>query len=550
MILRPRQAEFVDASMAALLKHGNTLGVAPTGAGKTVMLSAIAGDERFGSSIILQHRDELVEQNRATFRAVNPKVKTDLFTASRKKFLPSGATFAMMQTIVGHLKDVPRFDLCVIDETHRVGAASYIKILKALRDKNPDIKIFGVTATPERADGKALGHVFDNVSDVISLAELVATGHLVRPRTFVIDLDIREALEGAQRAGSEYDMSQVDRIMNTSPINHEVVKKWKQTAGDRHTVVFCSTVKHAKDLKEEFDYQGISAEIVHGEMPKPERRDNLKRFDKRQFQVLINVAVLTEGWDCQHVDCVMLCRPCSFRSTVIQMLGRGLRQVDANRYPYVKDDCIILDFGCSLLTYPDIFQLNEVSMIGESEVCPKCMTKLPKKVRECPICGYQFPYEAPEEEERSENGSAPDETEELKSFQMSEIQLCDVSPFRWVNLHEGLAMVASGMTAEAFLLRRNGIWHAVGKAEKQAAVRLYKSNDKVAALSAANDFMCIHGSRDAKKTKRWLNEGPTARQCELLGLAYPSFSLNKYTAACMLGFKFNQNALKLLTENS
>lgn len=548
MILRPRQVEFVEACNAALDSNGNTLGVAPTGAGKTVCLSAVAG--KFDSSLILQHRDELVAQNRATFRAVNPRKKSDIFNAQRKVFAKSGATFAMIQTLVGHPEKQKPVDLIVIDETHRVGANSYIKILKRARELNPRVQVLGVSATPERADGKSLRHVFDNVADVISLAELVATGHLVRPRTFVIDLDLREQLGRVKQTAGDYDMSQVDDIMNTAPLNAEIVRNWAKTAGQRHTVVFTSTVSHAEELQKAWREAGCTAEVIHGKLSKGERKRLLDHFDKRKFQVLLNCAVLTEGWDCQPVDCVVLCRPCSHRSTLIQMIGRGLRKVDQERYPgAVKDDCMILDFGYSLLTYPDIFEINHANMSGEALECPKCETKLPPKIRYCPICGYEFPYEAPEATEEDDGGGSPVQKQELKTFQMTEIELCKVSPFRWETLFNGSVLVAGGMTAEAFLLYRDGFWFAVGKVSNQPARLLYKTHDKVAALSVANDFMCLNGDKSAaQKTKRWLNNEPTERQCELLDLQWPCFSINRYRASCMVGFKFAKGALELLTQ--
>lgn len=544
MILRPRQEELVAASLKALDANRNTLAVAPTGAGKTVMLSAIAGS--YDSCCVMQHRIELVNQNRATFRDVNPEVKTDLFTSKRKNFIMGGATFAMMQTLVGHLDKIKPVDLLVIDEVHRIGAPSYIKILKAFRDINPGVHILGVTATPERGDGKSLSHAFDNVSDVITLGELINAGHLVKPRTFVIDLNIKEALAGVKIIGRDYDMGQVDEILNTDVLNHRVFEEWKAIASDRRTVAFCATVDHAKQLAKEFEIQGVKTGVVYGAMPECERKRVLADLDQGKIQFLANCAVLTEGWDCQPVDCILLGRPSSYRSTVIQMAGRGLRKVDPERYPgIIKDDCFILDFGCSLLTHPDIFESSHAEVASGAIQCPECFTKLPKGIHYCPICGYEFPRK--KSPEQTEGDAPPKDRNDLDSFRMTEISLIELSPFKWSPAWEGHAMVCNGLTAEAFAILREGVWYAIGKVPQKGAVLIYKSYDKIQAMSAADDFMRKHGSRSgAKKTKEWINFPASDKQCEILGVR-SKFSVNRYQASCLISLQFNTDAIRTLT---
>ena len=150
MILRPYQEQMVSKAVAALKKHGDTLAVAPTGAGKTVLLSALAGRVG-GKQLILQHRDELTFQNAKKYREVNPRVRVGMFNADIKDW-KGDATFAMVQTLCRDraLSTIPKLDLLVIDEAHHAVAPSYRKVVDAVRDKNPDCRIFGVTATPAR----------------------------------------------------------------------------------------------------------------------------------------------------------------------------------------------------------------------------------------------------------------------------------------------------------------------------------------------------------------------------------------------------------------
>jgi superfamily II DNA or RNA helicase len=203
MRLRPRQTAFVKRSLAALRERGNTLGVAPTGSGKTIMLSAFTGTLVTGcdaKACVLAHRDELTEQNRAKFARVNPRVATSVVDAAGKSWAGQ-VTFAMVPTLTraANLAAMPRLDLLVIDEAHHAIADSYRRIIDRARDTNPACRIFGVTATPNRGDRKGLREVFDNVADQVRLGELIASGHLVPPRTFIIDVGVQEKLRTLRR---------------------------------------------------------------------------------------------------------------------------------------------------------------------------------------------------------------------------------------------------------------------------------------------------------------------------------------------------------------
>jgi len=192
MILRVRQKEFVEKSVKALLERGNTLGVAPTGSGKTIMLSAVVGqvlNGHGGKAAILAHRAEITAQNMDKFRRVNPNLNVSVVDAKTKSW-DGDAVFAMVQTLSreNNLSQMPHLDLLVVDEAHHAEAATYRRIIDAAKSKNGRVKIYGVTATPNRGDGKSLRNIFNNCADQISLGEMIASGQLVRPRTFVIDL--------------------------------------------------------------------------------------------------------------------------------------------------------------------------------------------------------------------------------------------------------------------------------------------------------------------------------------------------------------------------
>jgi DNA repair protein RadD len=545
MILRPRQKDFVDACLSALKTHGNTLGVAPTGCGKTVILSHIAGG--FDSSLILQHRDELVSQNIETFKLCNPAIHADVFTADRKRFLGVGATFGMLQTICRptNLERMKPVDLVAVDETHHVVSESYLRVLARAHELNNNVKIQGVTATPSRSDKKGLSKVFNNVADIIQLGELIQAGLLVRPRTFVVDCGLQEELRDVRRTAMDFDMKEVAKVMDKMAVNDRVFDEWKRLAGDRLTVIFCSTVGHAEHVAKKFQEKGVLADVIIGDMSSRQREDILAKFDRGEIQVIVNVAVLTEGWDCQPVSCVILLRPCSHKSTVLQMIGRGLRKVDPERYPWCqKDDCIVIDFGYSLITNGNLdieVDLNPVKKTGRRIKCPGCQAEIPANTSTCPICEFVVNDRASVVRAARERGA-------LEEFQLTEIELLDLSPYKWETMFDDLVMIANALTAWAACILVKGRWHAVGWYDGSAdgVVNLANNADRILALGAADDFLRQHGDQsNAKKTKSWLSLPPTDQQLSMLKLdPMTAFSLSRYRASCLLTFKFSEKIIR------
>ena len=236
MLLRPRQKQFVERSVRALGEHGNTLGVAPTGAGKTIMLSGVVGrlvgetpKSTGAKACVLAHRDELTAQNRSKFGRVNPKITTSVVDAKEKSWAGQ-VTFAMVPTLAraGNLDQLPALDLLVIDEAHHAAADSYRRIIDTALQRNAMCRIYGVTATPNRGDKRGLRPVFSNVADQIRIGELIASGHLVPPRTFVIDVGVQDQLTKVRRTADDFDMAEVDAIMNRSPVTEAVIRHWRE----------------------------------------------------------------------------------------------------------------------------------------------------------------------------------------------------------------------------------------------------------------------------------------------------------------------------------
>ena len=545
MILRPYQEIAVDDAATALDKHKNTIVVAPTGAGKTIMLSALVG-KRFqvgNKVLVLQHRDELVRQNKTKFSRVNPDITTSIVDGSEKDW--SGSTiFSMVQTLSreNNLSNINHFDLVVVDESHHAVADTYMRIINKVKEANNSVEIVGFTATPNRGDKKGLKKVFTNCSHQIEISTLIREGFLVPPKTFVIDVGVQKDLANVRKTVTDFDMSEVEKIMNKRAINEKIVAEWQDKAETRKTVVFCSTINHAQDVCDEFRRANIRAEIVTGDTPSEERKQILKDLEHGDVQVVVNVAVLTEGFDAPPISCIVLTRPCSYKSTMVQMIGRGLRTVSQEEYPgLIKKDCIVLDFGTSVLTHGSLDE--GVNLDGDAhlnagatplKICPECQSEVPLSSRECPICGHEFGGE---------------EKEALENFTMTEVDLIDRSPFRWFDLFENeICMMASGFNGFGLVAHLDDISVCVVKRDK-GRVRVISVGTKEQTIAAADDFLRgIEDSDGAKKGKRWLGQAVSPKQREALArhdvfIRPMDFSWNKYKAACWLNYLWNKKAI-------
>jgi len=538
MILRPRQKEFVTKCLDALYTHGNTLGVASTGFGKSLSMAAITCavlEKKKGKCAIICHRDEINSQNNDKFLRFAPKTHTSFYDGDTKSW-SGNVIFAMAQTLSrpNALENMPPLSMLVIDECHRSRSASYESIIAKVRENNKDALLLGVTATVGRSDGKGLRSIFSNIGDQVTLTELIRSGHLVPPKSFVIDLGVNQQLADVRKTASDFDMGAVAEIMDKSVINAEIIRHWKEKSSDRKTVIFCSTVAHSQSVAKAFQAEGIKAACVWGEMQDKDRTATLKNLERGDLQVVTNPNLLTEGWDCPPVSCVVLLRPCSHKSTVIQQVGRGLRVVDPEEYPHIqKTNCLILDFGISLLTHQTLeqdLQLEDKEK-GEGEaptkICPECEAILPIQIRECPFCGHIF-----ESKEKSV----------LENFQMSEIDIFKKSNFKWIALDdEETCMMACGFTAWAGAFYWGDKYFSVGGIGRK--IKLLGSGERVVAIALGEDHLNNHEDDNAAhKTKRWLREPATEKQLSLLGKTNLE-GITKYRGSCLLNIQFNKQRI-------
>ena len=544
MLLRPRQQEFLDRTLDALSQNDNTLGIAPTGAGKTILFSHLLGtlirNNPDTKSLVISHRDELTAQNYDKFNLINPGISTSIVNSDTKEW-NGQVVFAMVQTLSRetNLEQIPRLNFLIIDEAHHTNAETYQSIINRVRENSDSCKLIGLTATPNRSDGEGLRKNYSNVSDQIFISELISSGHLVPPRTFIIDV-AQERLNSVQRVAGDFDMVQVEKILNNRPINQTVVEKWKELCEGRQTVVFCSTVEHAEYVQRAFIDAEVKAEIITGNLSKTERSDALRRYHSRESNVIVNVAVLTEGWDHPPTSCIVLLRPSSAKGTMIQMVGRGLRTVNSTEHPGVtKRDCIVLDFGTSSVIHGTLEQ--DVDLDGKvgayadlTMECIACGADIPMSSRQCPICGAGL-----KERNYDEGGRE----QPVSYVEMVEINLLERSHFQWIDLFvDDLSFYSGGFNAWGGVFCIGEDWIAVG-GNKESNARVLMRGDRVQCFAAADDWLNEFETNDtAHRSRSWLNEEPTQRQLAALPSKLRlNFSLTRYRASALISFNKNKS---------
>ena len=391
-----RAIELVDEAVQAARRA--PLLVLPTGAGKTVIAAEIIRREvaAGGSALFVAPRRELIRQTSAKLDAVGVAHGILLAGAHERDGLDAPVQVASVDTLVSRALrrrtlELPAFSLVVVDEAH----LSITLVRQRLLALWPDALRIGLTATPTRKDGRALGVLYDTIVEPATTAELTAAGFLVPARYWSWPTP---DLSGVRVTAGEYNLADLEAIMNRAPLLADVVTTWLEHAGDRRTVVFCSGIAHAVALAEAFRRAGVAAEHVDASTLAPERKATFDRFAAGETQVLTNCFLAAYGFDLPVLSCVVLARPTKSLMLYLQMLGRGLRIAPG------KVDCLVLDHAGAVhrhgfATDPRAWTLHgkyalepAATRIREktpAKECPEChavWTGSP----ECPECGYRL----------------------------------------------------------------------------------------------------------------------------------------------------------------
>lgn len=401
MELRPYQNEAKEAVLTQWNEGiQRTLLVLPTGCGKTIVFAKITEEcVRNGKRVlILAHRGELLTQ-------ASDKIEKACGLKCAVEKADETCLDSWYRITVGSVQTLMRekrlsnfssgyFDVIIIDEAHHAVSDSYTRILNHFENAS----VLGVTATPDRGDMKNLGKVFQSLAYEYTLPKAIREGYLSPIKAVTIPLKI-DFTEVSVQAG-DFKASDIDTALD--PYLYQIAEEMKAYCLNRKTVVFLPLVKTSQKFRDILNRTGFTAAEVNGESH--DRAEILEAFDKGKYNVLCNSMLLTEGWDCPSVDCVVVLRPTKVRSLYSQMVGRGTRLCKG------KTELLLLDF----LWHTERHELcRPACLIAENEDVAKKMTE---KIAEagCPV--------NIEEAERAASDDVVAEREEALAKQLAEMK--------------------------------------------------------------------------------------------------------------------------------
>lgn len=406
MQLRPYQNDALSALWTYLTtRPGNPILALPTGTGKSVI---IADFVRYviqaypGARVLmLTHVKELIEQNYAKLTALWPTAPAGIYSAGlKRKESMFPITYAGIQSIYRHASEFGRIDIVVVDEAHLLSDNAngmYGKFLGDLRSVNPKLRVVGLSATPYRMGLGMLteGGIFDDVAydntQRDSFVRLIDSGYLAPLRakktTLLLDTD------AVKISGGEYVLSDLQEKCNVDGTNLAAIREAVTLAEDRrHWLVFATGTVHCEALADVLNRMGVAATYVHSKISAAERDQRIADFKAGKVRALVNMGILTTGFDFPALDCIVMLRPTRSPGLWVQMLGRGTRPADG------KVDCLVLDFAGNTarlgpINDPVLPRRRKGGGGGAApvKVCPDCITFLHLSVRTCPHCGYVFP---------------------------------------------------------------------------------------------------------------------------------------------------------------
>jgi len=360
--LREYQERTLAATFAALDRGvRRQMWVLATGLGKTVALVSLA--ERMNvRTLIIAHRDELITQAVGKVRQWWPDADVGVVKAERYDFGAQDVIVASVQSLTpGRLSRMGAFGLVIIDEAHRAGSASYARVIETLRAGQADGPVLlGVTATPERGDGKGLNVHFDEITATYDTLFGIRNGFLVDVRCQEVKLkNLR--LEDVRTSHGDFQDGQLGQAMADADAPWHIAKAWKELAPDRLTASFHPTIAAAQAQAAEFMAQGVPASCISG-VGVDERRQMLRSLESGRIKVLTNALLLVEGWDFPPLSCIIQARPTKSRGLYQQVIGRALRP-----YPG-KEDALIIDVTGSsermdLCSVPSLFGVDKKNVV-------------------------------------------------------------------------------------------------------------------------------------------------------------------------------------------
>lgn len=330
------QEDMQERIEKALRLHRSVMAQMPTGTGKTYLLTAVI--DSFVSNNpkekvwIVAHRRELVSQIDETVR------KFHSYSASNTSFLLSSVKAMSIQWLMRHYDEIEEEPgMIVIDEAHHALAKTY----KEMWERFPNAKFLGLTATPCRLNGKGFTDLFDILVQSWSVPEFISKGRLATYDFVSIKSDgvTQRLIDSLQKRGADgdYQNKEMDMLLNKKPSIERLYQSLEEFGKDRKGIVYAININHAQKITKLYQEHGVKAIAIDSKTPATERQQDIEAFKKGDIQVLVNVDIFSEGFDCPDVEFVQLARPTLSLAKYLQMVGRGLRVAKG------KKNCVIID---------------------------------------------------------------------------------------------------------------------------------------------------------------------------------------------------------------
>jgi len=414
MQLRPYQTEAVNAVYDHLrCRDDNPCVVIPTAGGKTPVMASICRDavqQWNGRVLILAHVKELLEQAVEKLHAMAPDLwmQIGVYSAGLKSRDTNKAiTVAGIQSVYRRAAELDRFDLILIDESHMLppdGEGMYRTFLADARVVNPNVRLIGLTATPYRMTSGMIcapENLLNHVCYEVGVRELIVQGYLCPLKTKAGRRKVDTSALHVR--GGEFIAGEVEALMDEDGLVRSACREIVDHTRERHSVlIFASGVQHALHVQRILGEMGHECGFVCGETLPFERAETLRRFKVGDLKYLVNVNVLTTGFDAPNIDSVALLRPTMSPGLYYQMVGRGFR-LDPS-----KENCLVLDFGGNILRHGPVDALQIDDRAGgngeaPAKECPQCQAVIHAAYATCPECGHEFP--PPEREKHDHQAS-------------------------------------------------------------------------------------------------------------------------------------------------
>ena len=330
------QEDMKERIEKALRLHRSVMAQMPTGTGKTYLLTAVidsfVSNNPMEKVWIVAHRRELVSQIDETVR------KFHSYYASNTSSLLSSVKAMSIQWLMRHYDEIEEEPgMIVIDEAHHALAKTY----KEMWERFPNAKFLGLTATPCRLNGKGFTDLFDVLVQSWSVPEIISKGRLATYDFVSIKSDgvTQRLIDSLQKRGADgdYQNKEMDMLLNKKPSIERLYQSLEEFGKDRKGIVYAINISHAQKITKLYQEHGVKAIAIDSKTPAAERQQDIEAFKKGDIQVLVNVDIFSEGFDCPDVEFVQLARPTLSLAKYLQMVGRGLRVAKG------KKNCVIID---------------------------------------------------------------------------------------------------------------------------------------------------------------------------------------------------------------